>query len=78
MSTLPGENVTIDLANSTIYANPTYPLTEEACLAAGGHCYKEDSRTYNQPVDPLYYRTCKHCGKVQRGTPPQGIGWEDA
>ena len=76
MSTLAGENFTVDSTSTTIFNTHTYPLSEEACLEVGGHCY-EENRSCGILLSPLG-RTCKHCGKEQRGTPQQDIRWEDA
>ena len=81
MSTTTSEDIRLD--TNTTYTTRTYPLSEEACLAAGGHCYEQDTTWYlgGTPVGvaaPGHSRTCKHCGKKQAGTPQQDIRWEDA
>ncbi len=53
-----------------------YPLTEEQCLAIGGHCYVRSNITV-QTMPPVFHRTCKHCGHTQHGRPQGDIGWED-
>ena len=72
-------NVTLDPANATTtYGTRTHPLSEEACLGGGGHCYEERGGTDYTTGELVYNRTCKHCGKYQWGTPQQDIRWEDA
>ena len=53
-----------------------YPLTEEQCLAIGGHCYIR-SNIVVQTMPPTFHRTCKHCGHMQHGRSREGVGWED-
>lgn len=52
-----------------------YPLTQEKCLEAGGHCYKDMDSAF---TGRQHYRVCKHCGNYQRGTEQERIRWEDA
>ena len=49
-------------------------MTEEDCLAMGGHCYVEIKMLMSDP--PISVRACKHCGKVQHGRHQPSIRWE--
>jgi hypothetical protein len=59
------------------YKTPqSFPLTEEQCLAIGGHCYVQ-SKMVIQTMPPTYHRYCKHCGHSQRGYPQEFFAWKD-
>ena len=50
-------------------------LTEEKCLAIGGHCY--ELQPYELASDPpVSVRVYKHCGKTQHGREQPSMRWE--
>lgn len=51
-------------------------LTESECLEIGGHCW-EMSQLVFAVLPPAYRRICKHCGKVQEGSPREQFDWSD-
>ena len=51
-------------------------MTEEECVAIGGHCYEMENYVLTSDP-PQYDRTCKHCGKQQRGRAQESIDWHD-
>lgn len=55
----------------------TAPLTEDECVAAGGHCFESDGVTLLS-YPPQYPETCKHCGKRRIGTPQESMRYRDA
>lgn len=51
-------------------------MTEDECLAIGGHCWKEDDELL-MTYPPKIRRRCKHCGKRQIGTAQPSMNWRD-
>lgn len=51
-------------------------ISEEQCVQMGGHCYVKENYTLTSNP-PQYDRTCKHCGKRQRGTSQPDMSWRD-
>lgn len=49
-------------------------MTEEECVAIGGHCW-QSSNELLMTSPPQSIRTCKHCGKQQTGTPREPMEW---
>lgn len=53
------------------------PMSENECVALGGHCWVEADAT-RFPYTPLVYlRHCKHCMKQQTGVKQPPVRWED-
>ena len=51
-------------------------LSEDVCTDIGGHCYHTNDYDPTS-IPPQYDRTCKHCGKKQRGVEQPSVRWED-
>ncbi len=57
-----------------------HKLTEDECLAIGGHCYEQDDWAVTltcMPPVTCCYRTCKHCGHRQLGRTQPSVAWQD-
>ena len=58
------------------FASPEPKLSEETCVELGGHCWVEaDYVLTSNP--PQFDRSCKHCGKRQRGVRQPDVRWDD-
>lgn len=51
-------------------------LTEDECVAVGGHCFESDGITLTSNP-PQYPETCKHCGKRRIATPRHPMEYRD-
>lgn len=55
-------------------------MTEDECVAIGGHCWEERGAVVIglMSYPSQYTRRCKHCGKEQRGVAQPTIKWSNA
>lgn len=51
-------------------------LTEEECLARGGHCWEYDNMVYASNP-PQYSQHCKHCSATRAGSPREAMEWRE-
>lgn len=52
------------------------PLTEEQCVAAGGHCFARTGHSY-PTSPPQYHERCPHCGKGRVAIPREPFEYRD-
>ncbi|KKN54901.1 hypothetical protein LCGC14_0587940 [marine sediment metagenome] len=65
---------TVTISNGGLVAEPQ--ISELECARIGGHCWAEAPYVLTSNP-PQYDRSCKHCGKRQRGTTQPGMVWSD-
>lgn len=69
------KGVTTNMRIAGARQEPT--LTEDECVAAGGHCFESTGEVLTSNP-PQYPEACKHCGKRRIGTPRSPMEYRDA
>lgn len=51
-------------------------MTEEECVAVGGHCFQRAGLVYGT-MPPQYPEQCKHCGRRRVAIPREPYEYRD-